>query len=245
MACINPNSSEFKAALERTGNPLLAEIEVDNVSPKTIALIKDFIKRIGVDIKSVKDISVNGVKQDANGVALIMQKLIQVVEGKEDTVLPEEAMHFAVEIIQQTDPKLFNTLLKEINGYRILQEVIDTYGSDPNYQTKDGKPDILKLKKEAIAKVLAEVVIDKSEGLSENANNLAKVESWWRTILDALKRIFQKSGFDTAAMKVLTGEAIGTVDDIRAEEDAIFLQKSTSQEAVYNKLKDIQSKIAK
>ena len=245
MACINPNSSEFKAALERTGNPLLAEIEVDNVSPKTIALIKDFIKRIGVDIKSVKDISVNGVKQDANGAALIMQKLIQVVEGKEDTVLPEEAMHFAVEIIQQTDPKLFNTLLKEINGYRILQEVIDTYGSDPNYQTKDGKPDILKLKKEAIAKVLAEVVIDKSEGLSENANNLAKVESWWRTILDALKRIFQKSGFDTAAMKVLTGEAIGTVDDIRAEEDAIFLQKSTSQEAVYNKLKDIQSKIAK
>ena len=174
-----------------------------------------------------------------------MQKLIQVVEGKEDTVLPEEAMHFAVEIIQQTDPKLFNTLLKEINGYRILQEVIDTYGNDPNYQTKDGKPDILKLKKEAIAKVLAEVVIDKSEGLSENANNLAKVQSWWRTILDALKRIFQKSGFDTAAMKVLTGEAIGTVDDIRAEEDAIFLQKSTSQEAVYNKLKDIQSKIAK
>jgi hypothetical protein len=245
MACINPNSSEFKAALERTGNPLLAEIEVDNVSPKTIALIKDFIKRIGVDIKSVKDISVNGVKQDANGAALIMQKLIQVVEGKEDTVLPEEAMHFAVEIIQQTDPKLFNTLLKEINGYRILQEVIDTYGTDPNYQTKDGKPDILKLKKEAIAKVLAEVVIDKSEGLSENANNLAKVQSWWRTILDALKRIFQKSGFDTAAMKVLTGEAIGTVDDIRAEEDAIFLQKSTSQEAVYNKLKDIQSKIAK
>jgi len=245
MACINPNSPEFKAALERTGNPLLAEIEVDNVSPKTMALIKDFIKRIGVDIKLVKDISVNGIKQDANGVALIMQKLIQVVEGKEDTVLPEEAMHFAVEIIQQTDPKLFNTLLKEINGYRILQEVIDTYGTDPNYQTKDGKPDILKLKKEAIAKVLAEVVINKSEGLSENANNLAKVESWWRTILDALKRIFQKSGFDTAAMKVLTGEAIGTVDDIRAEEDAIFLQKSTSQEAVYNKLKDIQSKIAK
>ena len=28
MACINPNTPEFKAALERTGNPLLAEIEV-------------------------------------------------------------------------------------------------------------------------------------------------------------------------------------------------------------------------
>jgi hypothetical protein len=214
-------------------------------SPKTIALIKDFIKRIGVDIKSVKDISVNGVKQDANGVALIMQKLIQVVEGKEDTTLPEEAMHFAVEILQQTDPALFNKLLNEINGYRILNEVFATYGGDPLYQTKDGKPDVLKLKKEAIGKVLAEVVSNKAEGLSETSDNLAKVQSWWRTILDALKRIFQKSGFDTAAMKVLSGESFGTVEDIRAEEQSIFLQKSTSQEAVYNKLKDIQSKITK
>ena len=32
MACINPNSPEFKAALQRTGNPLLAEIEMDNLS---------------------------------------------------------------------------------------------------------------------------------------------------------------------------------------------------------------------
>lgn len=247
MACINPNTPEFKTALEEAGgNPLLAEISLSPVAkPLPTKLIRDFLKRIGVDVKQVDDIIVNGIKQDANGVALITQKLIQVVEGKEDVALPEEAMHFAVEIIQQTDPKLFNTLLKEINDYRILKDVFATYGSDSNYQTKEGKPDVLKLKKEAIAKVLAGVVINKTEGLSENANNIAKVQSWWRTILDALKRIFQKSGFDTAAMKVLSGEAIGTVDDIRAEEGTIFLQKSTSQEAVYNKLKDIQSKIAK
>ena len=29
MPCINPNSPEFKEALEKTGNPLLAEIQVD------------------------------------------------------------------------------------------------------------------------------------------------------------------------------------------------------------------------
>ena len=44
MACINPNSPEFKAALERTGNPLLAEIEVDlenvNYSLKAIKLLQ-------------------------------------------------------------------------------------------------------------------------------------------------------------------------------------------------------------
>ena len=42
-------------------------------------------------------------------------------------------------------------LLKEINGYNMYQKVIDDYGMDPRYQ-KDGKPNILKLKEEAIAK---------------------------------------------------------------------------------------------
>jgi hypothetical protein len=41
-------------------------------SPKTIALIKDFIKRIGVDIKVLKQIEVNGVKYDDKGAALVM-----------------------------------------------------------------------------------------------------------------------------------------------------------------------------
>ncbi len=249
MACINPNDARFQEILNRVENPLLAELEFEQAeivaSSKIVKLAKDFLNRIGVRVENVDDIVVNGVKLNANGLADITQKLVQVVNGKEDTTLPEEAMHFAVEIIQQTDPKLFNTLLKEINGYRILNEVFNTYAGDPNYQTKDGKPDVLKLKKEAIGKVLSEVITNKSEGLSENTENIAKVQSWWRTILDALKRIFQKSGFDTAAMKVLSGESFGTVEDIRAEQDSIFLQKSTSQEAVYNKLKDIQSKIAK
>lgn len=249
MACINPNDVRFQEILARVENPLLAELEFEQaelvVSSKVAKLSKDFLNRIGVDIKQVDDIVVGGRKIDANGLANITQKLVQVVNGEEDVALPEEAMHFAVEIIQQKDPKLFNTLLKEINGYRMLNEVFNTYSSDPNYQTKEGKPDILKLKKEAIAKVLTEVISNKAEGLSENAENLAKVRTWWQSILDYLKGLFQKSGFDTAAMKVLSGESFGTVDDIRSEGDNIFLQKSTSQEAVYNKLKDIQSKIVK
>lgn len=249
MACINPNDVRFQEILARVENPLLAELEFEQaelvVSSKVAKLSKDFLNRIGVDVKQVDDIVVGGRKIDATGLANITQRLVQVVNGKEDVALPEEAMHFAVEIIQQKDPKLFNTLLKEINGYRMLNEVFNTYSSDPNYQTKEGKPDIIKLKKEAIAKVLTEVISNKAEGLSENAENLAKVRTWWQSILDYLKGLFQKSGFDTAAMKVLSGESFGTVDDIRSEGDNIFLQKSTSQEAVYNKLKDIQSKIVK
>jgi hypothetical protein len=93
MACINPNDPSYQKILARVGNPILAEIEFDKTqqvllqlpkeeqkvfSPQLIKLMKEFITQIGVDYKLVQNIVVNGVKYDANGVALIMQKLIQV-----------------------------------------------------------------------------------------------------------------------------------------------------------------------
>ena len=218
--------------------------EGSTASPKTIATIKDFLKRIGVDIKGMQNIYINGVKQNANGVALITQKLIQVIEGKENVALPEEAMHFAVEIIKQTNPKLYQQLLKEINNYALYKQVLDEYGTDPRYQGKDGKPDILKLKEEAIGKVLAETVINKNEGSTEKPELIAKTQSLWSSIVDWIKSLFVKSGFDQAAMKVLTGEDIGTADDIRAEEGKMFFQK-TSQENIVDKIKATDGRLTK
>ena len=220
------------------------QLESSKASPKTLAVIKDFLNRIGVDMQTVDKIVVDGVRQDANGAALIMQKLLQVVEGKDDIALPEEAMHFAVEILEQKDPALFNQLLKEIGSYRMLQQVIDQYGSDPNYQTADGKPNIRKLKKEAIGKVLAEVVIGKAEGVVEKPELMAKAETWWQKIINFFKNLFVESGFDTAAIKVLTGEGIGTAEDIRAEEGEFFLQTpGNSQAAVYQGIMNLQNQI--
>ena len=249
---VNPSYVEYeyrKLPLDQQTDPAdrmfqLPGIELSKASPETIKRIKEFLTSIGVDYQAVNKIAVNGEIIGANGVADITQKLIQVVNGKEASTLPEETMHFVVEIIQQTDPKLFNTLLKEINGYRILNDVFATYSTDPNYQTKEGKPDVIKLKKEAIAKVLAETVINKSEGSIENPENLAKVESWWEKILNYLKGLFLKSGFDIAAMKIISGEEIGSVDDIRNKEAQIYLQQGT-RDSIYGRLKDISSKIEK
>jgi len=213
-------------------------------SPKTLALIKDFVKRIGVDTNAMKEIVINGVKQDANGVARIMQNLIQVVEGTENVSLSEEAMHFAVEIIKQTNPSLYKTLLKEINNYALYKQVLDQYGTDPNYQGKDGKPDILKLKEEAIAKVLVETIINKNEGSTEKPELLAKTQSFWSSMVEWFKGLFMKSGFDRAAMDIISGKEIGTVADIRVEEDKVFLQKSRQKDAI-DKLKDVDSRLTK
>jgi len=206
-------------------------------SAKTIATVKDFLKRIGVDIKTGKEIIVDGRKLDDNAIAEITKDLIQVLEGKEATSLTEEAMHFAVEIIEQTNPALFNKLLGEINNYRLYNEVFAEYSLDPDYQTEDGKPNIRKLKKEAIGKLLAEVVINQSEGLTEKPELLDKVErSWWKSFVEWLKGLFVKSGFDQAAIDIITGKNIGTAQDIRAEEGSFYKQKATQSE-LYDKLK--------
>ena len=210
--------------------------EDKKASPELIKLIKEFIKQIGVDYQTVSEIVVNGKKQDAAGVALIMQKLIQVVEGKEDVALPEEAMHFAVEIIEQTNPKLFNKLLKEINDMPIYDQVKAAYSTNPYYQ-KDGKPNIRKLKKEAIARALVDVLQDKID-----AQPVAR--TWWESILDFLKSLFNQSGFDSLSRKILSGEYIGSASELRATEDDVFFNLS-EQDRVVNRLKEIASKIDK
>jgi hypothetical protein len=234
-----------QAGIDDRGNKLqkTGDTESSTASPETIKMIKDLIKRIGVDISSLQKIVVNGDKVDANGAALIMQKLIQVVEGKEAGTLPEEAMHFVVEIVKQVNPKLYKKLLSEINQYALLKQVFIDYGTDPNYQTKDGKPDVIKLKEEAIAKVLVETIIKNAEGITEKPELLNKVrQSWWQSIIEFFKNLFSKSGFDRLSMDVITGKFTGTADDIKNERDVTFLQKS-KQEIAYDLLKEKASNI--
>lgn len=229
-----PSVKETKDALE--------EVEI---SPKVVAMLKDFLKRIGVDVKLVDDIVVNGVKQDAKGIALLTQKLIQITQGANDYVVTEEAMHFALEIIEQKDPALFNKLLKEINNYSILKDVFAQYSEDPAYKTKDGKPDVRKLKKEAIGQVLAQVVLGNLEGSRITPVAAASVESWWKQIINALKNIFLKSGFDQAAMDIVSGKNIGTVEDIRAEQGDYYLHKTGNKQTdKYDALLDRSKRIA-
>ena len=230
---------------DTTGLLQTGEVPASKASPRTISLVKDLLKRIGVDIKTLQNIEVNGVKQDVNGVADIMQKIVKVTQGKEDVALTEEAMHFVVEILEQKNPQLFNRLLGEINSYKMYSDVLATYGKYKQYQTVDGKPNIRKLKKEAIGKVLAETIIKKNEGSTEKPELLAKVEGWWNTIVDFIKGLFVKSGFDQAAMMVLAGEEIGTADDIRNKESVFFQQDINTQQLIIDKLKLINNQITK
>jgi len=147
----------------------------------------------------------------------ILKGLIGVTEGKESSALPEEAAHFAVTIIKSTNPALYKQMLKEISSFSIYRQTLNLYKGDRRYQDKDGKPDIAKLKEEAIGKVLAETIILKNEGELEIPENLSKSQSWWQKIIEFFKSLFRKPGFnpfEVAAEKVIKGELTTVVSSI-------------------------------
>lgn len=216
-------------------------------SDSTLEKINNFLKKIGVDVRTVHQISSAGQVIDANAIADILNKTIQVVNGKEDTALPEEAMHFAVEIIQQTNPGLFNRLLNEIGSYNLYREILSEYGAHPFYQ-RNGKPDIVKIKKEAIARVLVEVIIKKAEETTEKPQLLARTMNWWEKILEFFKNLFLRAGFDPfsqAAEIIEPGTPISSEDNFDTDEDTVFLQLPAGQQRLSDRLLNIHRQLSK
>ncbi|SEW21604.1 hypothetical protein SAMN05428988_3229 [Chitinophaga sp. YR573] len=229
----------------------LNDSNVDTTIPskagkQTLDKVYNFLEKIGVQIKDVNQIVVNGKRIDASAVADILNKTIQVVNGKHDTALPEEAMHFAVELVQQSNPQFFKGLLRDIGKFRLYNDILSLYGNEPLYQ-KDGKPDILKLKKEAIARVLVEVIINKSEGINEKPELLAQVGSWWERIISFLKNLFSKGPlnlFETAAGNILNGQF--SDEPITGQNEVFFqLNKDTHQSQLSDKLLNLHSQLSK
>ena len=164
--------------------------EGPKLSPKVLAKVKDFLKKIGVDIKKVDNIVIDGVQyDDANAVALMTKSLIEYTEGNEDA-LTEEAMHFAVEILEQTNPALFNQMLSRIADYEIYDQVFDAYKQV--YKNKDGSPNIRAIKKEAIGQLLAEMYITK-EATTEDPAKIVSAQNWFEKVINWIKTLFLKN----------------------------------------------------
>jgi hypothetical protein len=241
-----PNKEAFKAIDNGKGVFYQEgeELTSSKANLQTIKMVKDFLNRIGVSIENVDNIVVDGVKLDANGAALVTQQLVKIVNGKQDVALPEEAMHFAVAIIKQTNPALYKRLMSEINNYAIKNQVFNDYVGNPDYQI-DGKPNVVKLKEEAIAKLLAEKIIFQTQGFTDKSELMDKVTTWWEDIIDWIKTLFVKSGFDRTSMDILSGKMKGTAEDI--VEDETFLQQAApnKQKQLVDLIKDRNSKLTK
>lgn len=231
------------------------EMPVSRASTETLNKVKQVAKDMGVVFQDLldyakgnPDISTKGV----NGLADLVKGVIAVSSGKENVALTEEMVHVATAILEQTNPELVTAMISQIGKYKIYKATFEAYKNNKNYQLSNGKPDIRKIKKEAVDKLIAEHIINRNEGSTEfpelmEKETLSLIENWWESIKSAIRSLFGKTKvdlFDQAAQQIMVGEIGGTVADIK--EGGVFLQAVEPNDAVdkiYNTIETEAGKI--
>jgi len=166
--------------------------ESSKASPKTIEKVKEFLSRLGIEVKTLDTERYGGI----NGVAKLLENVIEIAQGKEDVAITEEASHFITEIVKLQNNKLYKAMLNKIGSYNLYAETLRVYGQNKKYQNEDGSPNIIKIKEEAIGKVLAEYYIKSEEGITEKPELLKQTNGWWEQIKSFFLGLIGKAGFN-------------------------------------------------
>ena len=197
--------------------------------------IKSFLASIGVNIKLVQNLTDSkGNKVSGIAVADMLNKIIQVVEGKADiTTLSEEAAHFFVEMLGENNP-LYKQMFDKITGYKIYSETVDQYRNNKAYKNADGTLNINKLKKEAIGKLIMTHII-KNETNGENKDKINSAKSWWAKLLEWIKNVFKQNStnpFAEAAQKIINNDISDLNLDVESNETYFQLEAQSGIEKV-------------
>ena len=153
-----------------------------------------FLRSIGVKLKEVSEI------RDSKGNIIpviakadMVNKLVEYAKGKigVDT-LPEEAAHFMVELLQAEGSPLFDSMMNNIQSFGVYQDVIES-----DVYQKLYKGDVNKLKKEAIGKLIAKVIVNKF--IEESPANIRRATTWWDRLANFIRSIFGKVQSDPYA----------------------------------------------
>jgi hypothetical protein len=209
---------------------------------ETVNKVKKLLARLGIKMDDSLEASLG-----INGVADLLNKIIKVVRGEiGENALPEEAMHFIVAAVKDKYPSLYAQMEKEIWKYKIYSETLAEYRDNPLYQ-KNGKPNLDKIKEEAIGKLLAGLVIN--EDLTDEGKLIDTSKKWWAKVLDAIRDLFNKvtdnpfeDPFDLVANKAFDDDFILPEDIKNLSQATSFLQLGTpapdKQKALFDKLTD-------
>ena len=222
-------------------------------SPETLAKVRDVIKAMGVVeqdlVTYMKETGL--VNPNLNGVSDAVRGIIAIAEGKEDVALTEEMIHIATAILELKNPKMVTEMISKIDRFEIYQRTLNEYKNDPAYQLSNGKPDIRKIKKEAVDKLIAELIINESEGSIEfpelmNETNRSIIRRWWESILDFFKGQYKKSNikiFGETAKLILNNGVEGNVLDLDSKE--IYYQLTDAQKNIQQNIQTTKDSLQK
>lgn len=249
-----PNKEAFKQ-IDNAKGIFYQEGEsmMSKASPETLAKVRDIIKAMGVDIQDlVTYMKETGLTQpNLNGVSDLVRGIIAIAEGKEDVALTEEMVHIATSIINLKNPQMVTEMISKIDRFEIYNRTLNDYKNDPAYQLPNGKPDIRKIKKEAVDKLIAELIINESEGSTEfpellDETNRSIIRRWWDAIVDFFRGQYRKSNiniFGETARLILNNGVEGNVLDLDSKE--IYYQLTDAQKNIQEKLESTKDNLKK
>lgn len=233
------------------------QTEVLNTSianKETIKKMEALGKQMGVSYQDLAQYKKDAGLKDASVIAVAdtVRGVIAIATGREAEAITEETVHIARAIIEQTTPSLVTSMIAKIDRFKIYNEVLKEYSKKKAYQLANGKPDIRKIKQEAVDKLIAEVIINQNEGSTQfpelmQEENVSMIKKWWNAILDLIRGMYNKSNisvFEEVGQKIGEGEIGGTVRDIKAG-DTFYQVKNPAVDNYYNQIKAEEDKIKK
>ncbi len=208
--------------------------------------VKEVIKKMGVDVQPLTDYARQNPAIDessVNAVADLTAGVIAIAEGKEDVALTEEMVHIATSIIEQKNPKLVTEMISKIGRFKIYKDTLEAYKDLPAYQLENGKPNIRKIKKEAVDKMITSIILGDTS-LEEADQSIFR--RMWDMITDWFRGQYKRANIDifsTTAETVIGGEFEGSVVDLDSKE--IYYQVTDKQKDFQRKVEETRASLRK
>jgi len=214
------------------------DMNVSVATSNTIERMKAAAASMGINLTSLLNYAKDNPDVDVtnvNGIADLTQGIIAIAEGKEDVAITEELIHIGSAIVEANDPKRITALISKIADFKIYKTVLDAYKGKKAYQLPNGKPDIRKIKKEAIDKLMAEVVVNGANGSTDfpelsDLTVVGRIKEMWNSLLRYIRGVYRVSTIDIfkETGEMIVEGNIGTVDDIVST--GVFSQMATENQ---------------
>ena len=234
------------------------ELQVDDMpmsvaSDRTVEKMKEVAKNMGISFEDLQEYAKRtGLDVTSiNGLADITHGIIALAEGKENVAITEETVHIATAIIEQVNPRLVTELISKIDRFKIYNQVLEAYKNNPNYQLPNGKPDIRKIKKEAVDKLIAELIVNKLDNIDQypelkEPENISLIKRMWQAILDFFKGMYRKNDislFQETADQIVGGQ-VGLMGDMTGQ-GTFYQVVSSAQKNIQDKIQATKDSIEK
>lgn len=224
------------------GLPLVIE-SLESVETKMSSLAK----KLGVKINykdQVEYIKQDGTRATVQSTANSYLKLIDITKGSDIKNLTEEMAHIVVDTLEAAQNPLFYSMFNQIENHNRYAAIYDAYKDIYNNNTR-------KIKKEAIAQVIMETIINDS--LETESIDSSRVRRWWDKVMEYLSSLFSKIFQDpyTKASQLMLEDAVEAVDVLTKSEYYARIEESkeinseAEQKAIQSTGQDIQALVTK